>query len=190
MILLNKEKVKIFRYEDCEKIDSDLIEEKLEDIYSLIEEYEKEENYEYMECPNCKSDKLIRYGTYKRNIGIAGKYIEIKIKRVQCTECKQTHALIPSFMLPYYQNEVSFMEVIITLKEEKKEKTNKIVEKVLVTRQLINFWVRRFKRHLTRLKTIFTYEIKEIMIILFEGIKMRKKYQEINKIRFMQKLPT
>lgn len=191
MILLNQEKIKIFEYNNCKKIiDEKLENEKIEELVSLINEYESEENYEYIECPCCKSDRLIRYGSYKRNIGIFGKYYEIKIKRVQCKNCNHTHALIPSFIMPYFQNEVSFIVLGITLRELEEEKITEVSENLSVTRQLMYFWIRRFKSHLTRLKTTFSYALKEIMIFIFDGIKMRKKYQIINKLRFLEKVPT
>ncbi len=191
MILLNKEKIKIFEYKDCKKtIDEKLKDKKTEKLIGLIKEYESEENYEYIECPHCKSDNLIRYGSYKRNIGILGNYFKIKIKRVKCKNCNCTHALIPSFIMPYFQNEVNFIVLGITLRELEEEKITEVSEILNVTRQLIYFWIRRFKNHLMRLKTTFSYALEEIMVSIFDGIKMRKKYQFITKLRFLSKVPT
>ena len=191
MILLKEEKIKLFSYENCKNITKEEIrEEKIEKLKYMIREYEEEENYEYMECPDCKSDRLIRYGTYERNIGIYGKYIKIRIKRVKCKKCNKTHALIPSFIIPYFQNEISFIEVGITLKEVEKERIVEISKKLTMSRQLLLFWLKRFKSHLTRLKTTISNNIETIMTSLFDGIKIRNEYKIKNNLNFLEKVPT
>lgn len=188
MILSNKEKIKLFEYKKFNKIlDKD---NKIEILIKLMEEYEYDCNYEYIECPNCKSDQLIRYGYYERNIGIFGVYKKIKIKRVMCKHCNHTHALLPSFIMPYFQNEVSFILVGIDLKNIEEEKIVDISNKLNISRQLLYFWLKRFQNHLIRLKTTFSYNLEKIMIYLFDGIKTRKKYIEINGVYFLQKVPT
>ena len=188
MILSNKEKIKLFEYKKFNKIlDKD---NKIEILIKLMEEYEYDCNYEYIECPNCKSDQLIRYGYYERNIGIFGVYKKIKIKRVMCKHCNHTHALLPSFIMSYFQNEVSFILVGIDLKNIEEEKIVDISNKLNISRQLLYFWLKRFQNHLTRLKTTFSYNLEKIMIYLFDGIKTRKKYIEINGVYFLQKVPT
>ena len=57
-------------------------------------------------CPCCHAkNKLIKYGTYERNISIlVDNEVEnyrISIQRVICTSCNHTHALLPSFIVPY-----------------------------------------------------------------------------------------
>ena len=51
-----------------------------------------------MDIYSVKSDNLIFYGTYERNIGIYGEYYKIRIKRVQCKYCERTHALLPTIL--------------------------------------------------------------------------------------------
>lgn len=57
-------------------------------------------------CPCCHAkEKLIKYGTYERNISILiDNDIEnyrVSIQRVICTSCNHTHALLPNFIVPY-----------------------------------------------------------------------------------------
>ena len=163
---------------------------KLKNLSILIHKYEDELNYEYIECPHCHSDKLIRYGSYKRNIGIFGEYFLINIKRVKCKECSHTHALIPSFMLPYYQNEVSFILLNISSVKLENNKISFVSNKSNITRQLLRFWIKRFDDHLSRLKTTFSYDLNKIISHLFEGIKTREIYFKKNMIYFLEKLPT
>ena len=187
MILLNLEKINIFEIKSLKKINKC---EKKRLLLKLIKEYEENEISEYIECPYCKSDKLIRYGVYERNIGFFDEYEIIRIKRVKCKYCNHTHALIPSFIIPYYQNESSFILVGISLKNIEEEKIVDISNKLNISRQLLYFWLKRFNNHLTRLKTTFSNNLKIIMIYLFDGIKSRKKYSKINEINFLEKVPT
>lgn len=160
------------------------------EIEKKIDEYEKEINYGYIECPNCHSDKLISYGTYKRNIGIGMTFKEIKIKRVYCKNCKHTHAIIPDFIKPYYQYESTFIDFVMLLVNVRKQKTKKIEETREIYRQIINQWKKRFKGHKKRLEvTLETTNIKRI----FEKIQEEgfiKKYYEENGVYYFQKVPT
>ncbi len=63
MILLYTGEVNLFNEKNINKC-----EEPIEDKKRKIEEYEENYNYGYVECSNCKSIKLIHYGTYERNI--------------------------------------------------------------------------------------------------------------------------
>lgn len=187
MILLTKEKCNTF----LEKNDIKNVrrEEKIKKLEEFIRKYEEEVNYGYIECPYCKSDNLIFYGTYERNIGIYGEYYKIRIKRVQCKYCGRTHALLPSFILPYYQNEVSFIEVTIGLKIIDEKATEEISKIFNISRQLINNWIRRFKSHLTRLKVTISNNLEKIMTSLL-NVKIREQYHIKNKLRFLEKVPT
>ncbi len=74
----------------------------------ILENYNSMINLPYMQCPYCKSTDLIRWGSYIRNINYILNniliYETIAIKRVKCKHCNHTHALIPSFIVPYKTN--------------------------------------------------------------------------------------
>ena len=186
MILLNYKKCNTF----LNKNEYVAKKDKLKQLEEYIKEYENENNYGYLICPNCESDKLILWGKYSRNIGIYGVYYSINIRRVKCKECNKTHALIPSFIMPYFQNEISFIEVAIAIKEEDNNTINEISSKLNITRQIINQWLKRFRNHLSRLKTTISNDINVIINELFNGIEIRLKYSVKNGIRFLQKVPT
>lgn len=65
-------------------------------------------NIPYIECPYCNSTNLIKHGYYTRNINYIDDgviiYEIINIQRVKCKDCGHTHALIPSFIVPYKIN--------------------------------------------------------------------------------------
>lgn len=188
MILLNYKNCNTFFEKD--EICNFEIEEKVKKLEKYIDEYENNINYGYIECPICESTKMISYGSYERNIGIFDQYFKIKIKRVKCKECNHTHALLPSFILPYFQNEVSFIEIVIKEKYNNKSQTSYIVNAFNISRQLINNWLRRFRNHLSRLRSTISNDIEVIIKKLFEGVFVREKYKILNNIRFLEKIPT
>lgn len=187
MILLNYKNCNTFSEKDVNNFD---IDQKIEILTEYIDEYENDINYGYMECPVCKSTRLISYGSYKRNIGIFNQYFEITIKRVMCKDCNHTHALIPSFILPYYQNEVSFIGIVVKKKSESGTSTNQISKDTNINRQLINKWVKRFKEHVSRVKSTNSNNIEEAIKGIFRDVFLREKYQFINGLRFLARIPT
>ena len=159
-------------------------------LHKLIQNYEETDNFEYIICSHCGSDKLIKYGVYERNIGIYGVYETIKIKRVMCKECGHTHAIIPSFILPFFQNALVFVLMAIEQIEVEERCVVNVSNEINITRQLLYFWITRFNSHLTRLKVTFSYEIKKIMKSLYSARKNWKEYEKINGINFLEKVPT
>lgn len=84
----------------------------------ILENYKSLTNLPYMECPNCKFTNLIRWGSYTRNINYIHNnivmYETIVIKRVKCKCCNHTHALIPSFIVPYKTNALDIILACIS----------------------------------------------------------------------------
>lgn len=76
--------------------------------YNFTEILYKYESKKYnidFHCPKCMSKNLIKWGSYDR-ILISCKDNKsilktIKIQRLRCKDCKRTHALLPSFIVPY-----------------------------------------------------------------------------------------
>ena len=49
------------------------------------------------------SGSLIRYGSYRRHVKADGTKFPLIIRRVLCQNCGRSHALIPSYLVPYSQ---------------------------------------------------------------------------------------
>ena len=188
MITLNEEKINYFREKN--KINFSSQESCCNYLHEIISKYEKTDNFGYIECSHCGSDRLIKYGVYERNVGICGIYEKMKIKRVMCKECGYTHAIIPSFILPYFQNVLIFMLIGIEKVEVEEKSVVEVSNKINITRQLLYFWITRFNKHLTRLKVTFSYNLKDIMKNLYSGRKNWEKYKKINGLRILEKVPT
>ena len=76
-----------------------------------------------LHCPVCGVVGLfILYGHYTRFVIIydlsSGECkIQIRVQRIQCTQCKSTHALLPTNFVPYTQFTYLFIYYIVTLDE-------------------------------------------------------------------------
>lgn len=128
---------------------------------NILEKYENMINNPYIECPCCNSSKLIKWGSYKRNVlFIDNKLLinkVIKIKRVKCQECGHTHALIPSFIIPY---KISLLDVILN-----SLKGDEIT--ISISYDVVNKWNKQFNKSLSYLKTMFKNTDKNLIIRTF-----------------------
>ena len=155
-----------------------------------IKRYEKECNYGYIECPCCGSDKLISYGSYERNVIVYSEYFKIKIKRVMCKECGKTHALIPYFLIPYYQHEKTFIYRVCIEKILKETGVCKLLSKVEISRQLLYQWNKIFVIHIRYLLTTLSKSLKESLKYLINESLKDDLYERVNKMYFLKKIPT
>ena len=137
MILLNSKKI------NTQKQKSEKISEK--SINEQIKEYEEEVNFPGLKC-SCGSQQLDFHGVYERNIIKNNVEYKIKIKRVKCKECGKTHALLPVFILPYYQTEVEEIITCVELLEEKGKSTTEVEKEVGISRQKLNQWRKKYKK--------------------------------------------
>ena len=155
-----------------------------------IKRYEKECNYGYIECPCCGSDKLISYGSYERNVIVYSEYFKIKIKRVMCKECGKTHALIPYFLIPYYQHEKTFIYRVCIEKILKETGVCKLLSKVEISRQLLYQWNKIFVIHIRYLLTTLSRSLKLSLEYLINESLKDDLYERVNKMYFLKKIPT
>ncbi|MCM1197229.1 MAG: DUF6431 domain-containing protein [Roseburia sp.] len=120
-------------------------------IKEILNNYQISLNFGFLECPYCKSSNLIRWGKYIRNCY----YIDdnnvifdiLKIQRVKCKDCNHTHALLPSFIIPYKQ---FLLDVILTCINN-----NSITYKYKFSFDTISKWKYQFNKFLPYLKTIY-----------------------------------
>jgi len=84
--------------------------------YNLIKDKNifKQQIYE---CPNCKFEgRLYNHGSYQRNVITEDNSYRITINRVKCPICGKTHALIPDFLIPYFQHSFYTVKKCLELK--------------------------------------------------------------------------
>lgn len=163
---------------------------KINIVKQEIKRYEKECNYGYIECPCCGSDKLTFHGSYERNVIIYNECRRIKIKRVMCKECLKTHALIPYFLIPYYQHEKTFIYRVCIEKILKEVGICELALSVKISRQILYQWMKRFLMHLKYLLTALLKELKPSLEYLINESQSDDLYERVNKMYFLKKIPT
>ena len=155
-----------------------------------IKRYEEECNYGYIECPCCGSDKLISYGSYERNVVVYNTYTKIKIKRVMCKGCGKTHAIIPYFLIPYYQYEKTFIYRVCIEIINKEIGICNLSSKVKISRQVLYRWMKVFVIHVRYLLTTLSKSLKESLKYLINESLKDDLYERVNKMYFLKKIPT
>lgn len=178
MILLNYKTVNIFDYKSY----LNKFENKEEQLDELIKEYEEIINFGYLECPECGEHDFINYSTYERNVVIGTIAKKINIRRVQCKNCKKTHSLLPPFLKPKFQYESSLIDDMTFLMEETEEKITELESKYSISRQILNYWRKRYKQHKLYLMTTIGKDIKKIFERTF-----KEEYYKRNHIVYFTK---
>lgn len=148
--------------------------------YNFTNNLNNYNNIDYIQdlkCPHCNSYNLIKWGSYIRNLY----YIEdniikcktIKISRVKCKDCGKTHALIPSFIVPY---KVHALDIILSAL------SNDDIS-LSINYDTISKWNKQFNKFVPYLKTMLSKYIKfEIIKLLKKDIfKYYKQYFDMNK---------
>lgn len=165
---------------NSKKVNSKKIEEK-------IRKYEETNNIMGFVCPHCGGKESTYYGNYRRNvIEINEERVEttINIKRLKCSGCGKTHAVIPTFLIPYKQHTVETVNEILKEKIVDEKTSREIEEETGVTRQLLRKWLKELEEIKGKLEIIFlVFVLEELINKLKEekGIieKYYKKYKEI-----------
>ncbi|MBQ3141879.1 MAG: hypothetical protein IJB82_00010 [Bacilli bacterium] len=158
-----------------------LFSEKINNFKKIFKKYEETMDFNFIKCPNCNSDDLIKWGNYKRNIKYINEKLEkkiITIKRVKCKKCGKTHALLPLYIVPY---KISLLDVILNSFNDIKDITIDIT--IDIPFDTIIKWKKDFNKFIPYLKTMFNNISKiEIIEALKKNIfKYYKLFYDINK---------
>ena len=72
-----------------------------------------------LQCSCGCRGNIIKYGTYSRNIIIDDIPVKIRIQRVYCKHCRETHALMPVFIIPFDARPIKYvLELIDPVRNE------------------------------------------------------------------------
>lgn len=116
-------------------------------------------NFGNIECPNCCSHNLIRWGNYERNVIFFSndkttlESITIKIQRFKCKSCNKTHALLPFGIIPYKQ----FTDEVVSkiLLELVNDKIENVITRYQIDQSLITRWLFQYnKYHKSKINTL------------------------------------
>ncbi len=79
-------------------------------------------------CKFCGYEGMLhRHGYYSRNVITKYSIHKVNILRVKCPSCGKTHAVLPSFLIPYYQYSLEFIFECLYLSFVMKNSYSKIV---------------------------------------------------------------
>lgn len=140
-------------------------------ISEKINIYEQTINFSGLKCI-CGNRDFDIHGSYVRNVvDVEDEYI-INIKRVKCRRCHKTHALIPDFLMPYYQSVADKIVECVSKMIEENKSTVEVEKLKNVIRQKLNQWRKRY------------YKLKNIIRETFSRIiKIKEFYDSENRIK-------
>lgn len=116
-------------------------------------------------CRHCGyAGNLHRHASYHRTIICKEITARVRIQRVICPNCKKTHAIIPSDLIPYFQHT---LETIVRLLEFILSKKASYSQSLMIYRMFnlsfssahINLYIRRFKSNLNNITYFFISSI-------------------------------
>lgn len=149
-----------------QKVNTNLI----ENFEEIIEKYENMVNLPYIECPCCNSSELVKWGSYNRKAKYIDKYVKkeiITIRRVRCKKCGKTHALLPTFIIPY---KINLLDIIINSLNDEEITLN-------ISLDTINKWRKEFNTFLPYLRTMFKILSKTKILSIIKN-KLFECYEE------------
>jgi transposase-like protein len=165
---------------------------------SLTEMYEesiKELDLTHVSCPCCGARGFFKdHGGYSRHV-VALLHDQLIhelliVQRVKCVSCKHTHALLPSFIIPYNTHAYSIILKCLEEKVISKSTVMEICEKYEISFQLLYEWIKRFKGHQIQCCHVFEQGLlafKDVLVkILNEFPLFINRFFKENKVMFMQ----
>lgn len=161
-------------------------------LKKTIQNYLNTVNFGHLECPNCHSHDLIRWGYYERNVIFFSNDkndIEssiIKIQRIRCKSCGKTHALLPFGIIPFKQ----FTDEVISkiLFELTNNTLENISNKYLIDQSIIKKWCYQYNQlHKSKVNTLTKHHnSKESLRQFINNFINKLYYINIYNLCFMQ----
>ncbi len=98
-------------------------------------------------CTCGKKGCLIRYGHYTRCVKLNCVLVRLTVQRVYCTECRTSHALIPSILVPYSQVPLHDQQQILDLVEKGQDPEHVLENNNLIDENNVKYILRQFRKH-------------------------------------------
>jgi hypothetical protein len=116
-------------------------------------------------CSSCVFEgRLYSHGSYMRNLITEESTFPITIYRVKCPVCGKTHALIPDFIIPYFQHSFYVIKKCLEFKYLKGSsystianyfQTRSIDSYIVITETAISSFIKRFTCSIPKIKSFF-----------------------------------
>ncbi|MBP1592213.1 MAG: hypothetical protein ILP22_09260 [Oscillospiraceae bacterium] len=141
-------------------------------------------NLNSFRCSNPKCFKrscLTIHGYYYRYLKIGDKKIRLRIMRIKCSECGCTHAVMPSFVVPYSQVTYHVQKQICEHSERKSGFKDILAANLSIDESDIANVIRRYRKHWkTRIVSLGVSVFNDIMSSCFEVF--RRQFMQIKMI--------
>lgn len=128
-------------------------------------------------CPQCGAPgKLVGHGSYPRAVTTPTDAVAIRVKRLLCTACRHTLALLPSFCLPFRHYQTATIQTVLTWRVDGQTSWSAIERRLtpadLPTRTTCREWVAAFRRASARylphlLQQLATWTVRSVSL---EGV--------------------
>lgn len=112
-------------------------------------------------CRQCGyGGNLHRHASYYRTVICKEITVKIKIQRVICPDCRKTHALIPSDLIPYFQHTLETIVKLLEIIKSKKTTYTKVIEDLSISNPCfslghITFYINRFNSNIKNITYYF-----------------------------------
>lgn len=104
-------------------------------------------NQHQLTCTCGHSACLIRHGYYKRKIKSESSAIVLRIRRVICSICNTTHAILPEYIIPYSQISHQDQVSIISCFENATDLTTIMEENPTIDESNVRYVIKQYIKH-------------------------------------------
>jgi Domain of unknown function (DUF6431) len=125
-------------------------------------------------CPQCAaSGQLIGHGSYGRTVTDPTQAVAIRVRRLLCTACRHTLALLPSFCLPFRHYQAATIQTVLTLRTKGCASWSALARRFapadLPSRTTCREWVAAFRHASTRylphlLQQLATWTVRSVAL--------------------------
>lgn len=124
-------------------------------------------------CPHCKHADMVRHAYYTRYINISGEKIKLTILRIKCKTCGTTHAVLPSFVVPYLHHPIEQLQSMIVIGKTDETSLSQEYETKLI---------RKIKKRWLQIVMSFGLELKSELFKLVKRASMniRRCFMQIH----------
>lgn len=133
-------------------------------------------------CSCGKSGCLIRYGFYHRMLRFLCVLLHLRIQRVFCKECRRTHAVLPSVIVPYSGIPIHDQQEIIAIHSQGQVPNEVMERNDLIDENNIKHILSQFRKHWKeRIASLCLDVLEDLTVPCLSNYSMQ--FMQIHRIR-------
>lgn len=118
-----------------------------------------------LKCTCGKFGCLIRYGHYRRHVKIMSERLTLIVQPVWCKKCGTSHALLPSFLVPYSQVTLDDQQEIPKCVDNGTSPETVMERNLLIDENNVKYIIRQFRRHWEQCILSLGLSLKDSLVI-------------------------